>query len=839
MSKFETELSKEVYRQTYRFGEDKNIEDSWKRVAEHLASTEEDSEKWQREFYEALDNFKFCTAGRILSNSGTGLDGASMINCFVSGFEGEDRDSMESIMDELKRQALILKSEGGYGINVDTLRPRGAYIGGIAAQSPGAVQMLDMWDTQSDTITKGAGKKSDRDDVKEKIRKGAQMVTLSCWHPDVEEFIKAKQTKGRLTKFNMSVLATDNFMEAVKQGASWNLEFPDYEVAPVAYEESWNGDIRSWKNRGLPTKVYKTFDDANELWDIIMKSTYNRNEPGVLFLDRINHFNNLWYEEYINATNPCGEQLLPPGGVCLLGSLNLTQFLKSDWGGWNYDKLKKVIPVAVRMMDNVNDLTYVPLEVQEQNLQNKRRIGLGIMGLGSALMMRKIKYGSAEAVEETENLISFIANEAYKASAMLAGEKGAFPLYDEAKYLSSNFIKNLEEDTIALIKENGIRNSHLLSIQPTGNTSTLANVVSGGLEPVFMHEYVRTAQQPYPAEGLITPESIDWNGKSFSMPDGDYSQMKQQSTEWEWIQEGDTPMLKVVYNGKTWKIDESRGLLKEELVEDYATRHMKESGDWDPDAGWAATTTELSVSEHVEMMKVLAKYIDSAMSKTVNLPQDYPYEDFKDLYMEMYDSGVIKGGTTYRAGTMSTVLASKEESQGSAFKKNDATKRPEELPCHIHTVRAEGGTWRVIVGLLNSDPYDVFAVITSHRRIPEKHGVLQKKGGGVYNLLDEDGSPIIEDVTGKFDTDEQEALTRMISSSLRHGMEIHYIVEQLQKAPGTVVSFNKALARVLSKYTDKVRTSIERLDGCEREDCFIVHQEGCNKCLTCGDSACS
>lgn len=226
-------------------------------------------------------------------------------NCFVDGFLGEDQDSMESILDALRRQALILKSEGGYGFCADVMRPRGAYINGIGNESPGAVKMLDMWDTQSSVITEGSGKKSQRKDGKVKIRKGAQMVTMSCWHGDIEEFITAKQTPGRLTKFNMSVLITDEFMNAVENNLPWNLEFPDYDKASEEYKKEWNGNLRYWKEKGYPTVIYKTYENANQLWDIIMESTYSRNEPGVLFIDTINKLNNLKYIEYINATNPC------------------------------------------------------------------------------------------------------------------------------------------------------------------------------------------------------------------------------------------------------------------------------------------------------------------------------------------------------------------------------------------------------------------------------------------------------------------------------------------------------------------------------------------------------
>lgn len=834
-TQFETGLSKEIYTQTYKFGDDKNINYTLYRVAQDLASEENDPEFWTIKFYELLSEFKFVTGGRILSNAGTNLDGTSYINCFVSGPEGHDIDSMSSIMDELKRQALILKSEGGYGFCSDFMRPRGGVIKGIGAMSPGAVRMLDMWDTQSATITRGADMDSDRKDVKKKIRKGAQMVTMSIWHPDIEEFIKAKQTEGRLTKFNMSVLVSDKFMEAVKAGESWDLEFPDHEKHPEDYKKHWDGNINKWKALGYDTKVYKTYEDANELWDIIMQSTYNRNEPGILFVDRINELNNLYYNEHISATNPCGEQLLPKGGVCLLGSFNVTQYLKHDYSGWDFDKLERDIPLAVRMLDNVNDRTYVPLEEQRVNLKSKRRIGIGLMGLGSALMMQKVRYGSPKAVELVEELESFIANKCYQASANLAKEKEPFPLYEKHKYLDSKFVKRLDEDTRDMISQYGMRNSHLLSIQPTGNTSILANGVSGGLEPVFMHEYIRTSQQPFAPEGLVTPDMINWKSKSYTMPDSEYI------TEWEWIKEGDTDLLRTTFNDKVWKIDEARGLLKEELVEDYGVRHLKERGEWDPNADWAATTTELSVKEHTSVMSRLAYYIDSAMSKTVNLPNEYPYEDFKDLYMDMYESGSIKGGTTYRAGTMTSVLSSTESSTSKeGIRKADATKRPKELPCDIHKLRAAGGTWRVIVGLLDGEPYEVFAFKTHNTHLTETEGILEKKGKGNYDLKTTSGDLIVDDIGSKFETDEQEALTRMISSSLRHGMDVMFIVEQLSKSPGMVTSFNKAISRILSKYVSSFREDgIELECDCPSGEQKLAREEGCIKCMNCGASKCT
>lgn len=303
-TEFIDEFSKEVFEQTYRFG-DEDINGAHLRVARELAKVEKDPAKWTENFLTALQDFKFVPGGRITSNAGTGLKGTTYINCFVDGFVGDDQDSMNGIMDALRRQALILKSEGGYGFCVDVLRPKGSFIHGIGNETPGAVRMLDMWDTQSAVITAGSGKKSEKKEAKQKIRKGAQMVTMSCWHPDIEEFITIKQTPGKLTKFNMSVLVTDEFMQAVEEDKEWNLIFPDYERVPKEYKKHWNnGNIKDWLSKDLPVKIHKTVS-ARALWDTIMNSTYTRNEPGVLFIDTINRLNNLKYCEHINATNPC------------------------------------------------------------------------------------------------------------------------------------------------------------------------------------------------------------------------------------------------------------------------------------------------------------------------------------------------------------------------------------------------------------------------------------------------------------------------------------------------------------------------------------------------------
>jgi ribonucleoside-diphosphate reductase alpha chain len=827
-TKFIDDFSKEIYEQTYKYGSE-DINETQLRVAKDLASIEKDPDFWTQEFLWALEDFKFSPGGRITSNAGTGLKGTTYINCFVDGFMGEDQDSMEGILDTLRRQALILKSEGGYGFCADVIRPRGAFIRGIGNESPGAVRMLDMWDTQSSVITEGSGNKTKNEKGKVKIRKGAQMVTMSCWHPDIEEYITSKQTPGRLTKFNMSVLITDDFMDAVKNNKPWNLEFPDYDSYHDEYKKHWDGNIKKWKALDYGTIVYKTFDNANELWDIIMSSTYNRNEPGVLFVDTMNRLNNLYYCEHISSTNPCGEQVLPIGGVCLLGSINLTQFVDFDLKNWDYPKLKKLIPIAVRFMDNVNDKTNVPLESQKESLQSKRRIGLGLMGYGSALMMLKIRYGSEKALELTDDLMKFLANEAYQSSSKLALEKGSFPLFDKEKYLDSEFVKQaLTSETIEMIERNGLRNSHLLSIQPTGNSSIFCNNVSGGLEPLFMPKYVRTSIMPYTPEGLERPKNIDWENKTY-----------ESSTIWTWIKEGDENLMRTEFDGYVWKFDKSRGLLRETVVMDYAVRFLEAKDEWNASEEWAATTTELNIDEHVNTMAVISKYIDSAMSKTINLPNEYEFEDFKHLYMDMYDTGTIKGGTTYRAGTMTSVLSEKS-SEEETFKivKTNSPKRPKILNCDINHLTVSGDKWIVIVGLIEKEPYEIFAFKKKSINLSDKikGGKLIKVKSGRYDL-ELDGFTL-ENIKEHFESTEHEAFTRMISTSLRHGADINFIYEQLNKSVGTILSFSKAVARTLKKYIKDGTVSKLDCEACDRKGTLVM-QEGCYVCLNCGFSKCS
>lgn len=473
---FEDTLSHEVWHTKFRDPGESKVEEMWWRVANGLAEIEDikERDKYAKEYFRILSMFN-TMAGRILSNTGTDAAGTTPFNCFILGprlkdhFKNKGVDSMEGIMEMLKEQAITLKSEGGYGTNLSHLRPRGAFIKGIKSESCGPIAFADIWNTVSDTITQGSGMKKDGR-AKAAIRKGAMLFVLSVWHPSIIEFIKAKTVKGRLDKFNISVGITDEFMECVDKDDDFDLIFPDTEHPK--YNAEWFGDIEDWKRKGYPIVTYQTMK-ARELYDLIMQSTYTRNEPGVLFLTRANSLNNLWWCENIIGANPCGEQVGPDGLVCNLGSLNLVNYVNSDRSDWDYEALGRDIPLHIRMLDAVNSVGKAPLDIQTENIHNKRRIGQGILGFGSAMMLLKVRYGSPKCIELTEKFAKFWANTAYKADALLAKEKGTFPLYDKEKYLQSQYLKCLDQDTIDLIKKYGMRNSHVISVAPTGNCQTI------------------------------------------------------------------------------------------------------------------------------------------------------------------------------------------------------------------------------------------------------------------------------------------------------------------------------------------------------------------------------
>src|SRR5499433_3749104 len=455
-------ISQQIWDMKYRLRSpsgqviDKTIEDTWRRVATAVAAPERDGAAWTERFYAALADFKFLPAGRVVAGAGSSRS-VTLFNCFVMGVIPDD---MGGIFAHLREAALTMQQGGGIGYDFSTLRPRGAYVKGVGADASGPLSFMDVWDAMCRTIM-SAG-----------YRRGAMMATLRCDHPDIENFIEAKQQPGRLRMFNLSVLVTDAFMQAVKEDGPWELKF-----------------------NGTTFRVVR----ARELWDKIMRSTYAAAEPGVIFIDRINRANNLAYAETIHATNPCGEQPLPPYGACLLGSINLAKLVRDPFtpeARLDLERLRRLVPDCVRMMDNVIDISQFPLPQQQEEARQKRRIGLGVTGLADALILCGLRYGSAAAVAATESWLGTIQREAYLASSALAAEKGPFPLFERESYLAGETVMGLDEEVHARIAEAGIRNALLTSVAPTGTISLFADNVSSGIEPVLSFRHTRNVLMP-------------------------------------------------------------------------------------------------------------------------------------------------------------------------------------------------------------------------------------------------------------------------------------------------------------------------------------------------------
>ena len=664
MNHFAVPIAEQIWNMKYRLKSadgtviDETLEHTWRRIAKDLACVEKEPSKWEQKFYDALEGFKFLPAGRITAGAGTRRK-VTLFNCFVMGTIPDD---MGGIFEMLKEAALTMQQGGGIGYDFSTIRPKGALVHGVAADASGPLSFMDVWDSMCRTILSAGS------------RRGAMMATLRCDHPDIEDFVEAKSNAERLRMFNVSVLITDAFMTAVKADSDWDLKF-----------------------EGI---VYKKVS-ALKLWDQIMKSTYDFAEPGVIFIDRINQANNLNYCETIAATNPCGEQPLPPYGACLLGSINLARLVENpfeDNAKLDEELLAELVSTAVRMMDNTIDVSNFPLKAQQQEAHSKRRIGLGVTGLADALLMVGAKYGSPMAIELTEKWLHRIAREAYLTSVNLSKEKGPFPLFDADSFLASGTMMKMDKDVCDAISKNGIRNALLTSIAPTGTISLFAGNVSSGIEPVFAY----------------------------------------------------------AYNRKVLQKDGSR--IEEEVI-DYAVQMWRDKfGDKELPEYFVNAQT-LPPIAHVKMQAAAQKWVDSAISKTINCPEDIGFEEFKKVYLQAFETG-CKGCTTYRPNAVTgSVLSVSETSKANLEADNGADviymseplDRPQSLEGRTYKLKwpdSEHAIYLTVNDVLlngNRRPFEVFV-----------------------------NSKNMEHFAWTV------ALTRMISAVFRRGGDVSFVVEELK-----------------------------------------------------------
>jgi ribonucleoside-diphosphate reductase alpha chain len=588
MDDFAAAISSHVWKAKYRYVapgvQEETVADSWRRIARALARAElEDGKAWEERFLSILRDFRFLPGGRIQAGAGTGRN-VTLFNCFVMG---TIEDSIPSIFRVLHESAVTMQQGGGIGCDFSTLRPKGMRARGAGTTASGPISFMRVWDAMCGTILSTGA------------RRGAMMATLRCDHPDIDEFIRVKQKPGELRRFNLSVLVTDALMAAVRGDEEWPLVFPAAAIdgeGPTILRE-WSGVATE-----VPCRIMRTVR-ARELWQSILAAAYDYAEPGVLFIDRINKLNNLWYCERITSTNPCSEIPLPPYGACDLGSINLAQFVDHPFtpeAQLDTGAIADTVRVAVRLLDNVIDASRFPLPQQAENARGTRRIGLGITGLADALMMLGLTYGKDESLALAAGTMQLICHTAYRASVALAKEKGAFPFFERDKYLRGPFIGLLPADIQKGIAQTGIRNSHLIAIAPTGTISLLAGNVSSGLEPIFAASYKRKV--------------LDADGKPEEFALTDYAL--------------------ALWRSKLGKAD---GV---------------------PDA--FITAGDLTVSAHLSMQAALQPYVDNSISKTINVPAGCPFSEFLEIYDLAYDKG-LKGCTVFRPNPVTGTVLSEED----------------------------------------------------------------------------------------------------------------------------------------------------------------------------------
>lgn len=755
-------------------------EEMLKRVAKAAAGVEKKSEKkkWEKIFYEALEDFKYIPGGRILSGAGTGYS-VTFYNCFVIP---SPADSRGGILDTLKQMVEIMAHGGGVGINLSSLRPKGARVKKVNGFSSGPCNWAELFSLATKDIIQQGG-----------TRRGALMLMLWDWHPDIEEFITVKQDLTRINGANLSVCVSDKFMEAVDKDADWPLVFPD--TSDPEYDTKWDGDLEVWKKMGKKVIVHKVVK-ARAIWDLVADAAWRSAEPGVVFMERYNKLHNNYYWNRINCVNPCGEEGLPPWGVCNLGSLNLSAFVKDDdvdqAGTFDFEGLKKTVHAAVRLQDNVVDMDpYVFEGIRKMQHEGERRIGLGTLGLGDALIKLQLRYGSPESLDFIEKVYKLIRDEAYSESVRIAREKKPFPKFDKVKYPKGLFIQQLPKDLQRDIAKYGIRNSVLLMQAPTGTTSLLSSTTSG-IEPVYEFEFTRRDRL-----GIHT--------------------------------------------------------MRHHLYDKWYAKHEQEMKDGKiQKPEWFCSANDLSPEDHVRVQAMVQKYVDASISKTVNAPKTHTIEDVKHLYNLAYKLG-CKGIAYMRDGSRQGVLERAPEPEKPVEKAlpMPVVIKPRPMVVHGATYRMDTpvGTAYITINTNGDDEplevfinvgragSDVFAMaeglgrmvslalrfsshISPRDRIKAIIVQLQGIGGARHMGFGKDRIRSLPDAVAKV-------------LSMHYRMNGHSVEEKIGESAVTPTLISETVQPTLPE------TSSALFDLCPScGEAALAHEEGCKKCYGCGYSEC-
>ncbi|CAN5150958.1 adenosylcobalamin-dependent ribonucleoside-diphosphate reductase [soil metagenome] len=769
-------------------------EEMWKRIANAVAEKEkpEVRAKWSKAFYKAMDNFKYVPGGRILAGAGTGYN-VTFYNCFVIP---SPKDSREGILETLGNMIEIMSRGGGVGINISSLRPRGARVEKVNGFSSGPCNWAELFSLATKDIIQQGG-----------TRRGALMLMLWDWHPDIEEFITVKQDLSRINGANLSVCVSDTFMEAVKNDADWPLIFPDKNDPD--YDTMWDGDIESWKAKGKKINVFKVVK-ARKIWDLIGEAAWKSAEPGVVFMERYNKMHNNYYWNRIICVNPCGEEGLPEWGVCNLGSINLSAMVKGDDisipGEFDFDALSEVVTTAVRFQDNVVDMDpYVFPGIRKTQLEGERRIGLGTMGLGDALIKLHIRYGSPESLVFIEKVYQIICYEAYMASVELAKEKGSFAKFDGKKFIKSGFMKQMPAKIRKAVKDEGIRNSVLLMQAPTGSTSLMANTTSG-IEPVYEFEFTRRDRL-----GVHT----------------------------------------------------MRHHLYDKWYEQYRAKNPGVTEIKRPE--FFVSSNDLTPEEHVMVQAVIQKYVDASISKTVNAPNSHTIEDVKRLYTMAYEQG-LKGIAYMREGSRQGVLERKtEEKKEEVIEKKVASMKPRPMVVHGSTYKIDTPVGRAYITVNTNgsqEPHEIF--ITVGKAGSDVFAMAEGLGRmismyfrtSMHLPADQRIKNVIKELQGigggrtmGFGKDRIRSLPDAVAKVI--AMHFEHLQEQKQQMQAETNGNGHAKPELVSEVEQpvllqepemamaQVRPSEKHFDICPScGEALLAREEGCAKCYGCGHAEC-